>query len=84
MQLNLDGILQKEMDRKDFLKHVAVGAVAATGVGTLIKAFAPQAGVNFGQQTGSIQNQVYGYGGSVYGGVQEKRVQVNAAPVSVR
>ncbi|PLS80569.1 hypothetical protein CYG49_04855 [Candidatus Saccharibacteria bacterium] len=78
MQLNLDGILQKEMDRKDFLKHLAIGAVAATGIGTIIKAVAPQSGFNIGSQAGSTQNQVFGYGGSVYGGGQERQVHTTA------
>ena len=30
-------LMQKEMDRKDFLKHVGVGLIAVSGVGSLLK-----------------------------------------------
>lgn len=55
-------ILQKRMDRKDFLKHVAIGIVALTGVTALIKAFKPQ------------QQPVTGYGASTYGGQRSSKV----------
>lgn len=75
MQSPLNSLLQKEMDRKDFLKHVAVGAVALTGASTIIKGLAPvfegnQSNQQVGQSTETRQDtNSYGYGTSVYGGV---------------
>ena len=56
-------ILSVELDRKDFLKAVGIGIVAATGVS--------QAVTSVVKQTSSVapQKQVsLGYGASVYGG----------------
>lgn len=61
MQSQIDKILQKRMDRKDFLKHIAFSAVAMVGVTSLIKALNP-ADVMPSQKTAST------YGGSAYGG----------------
>jgi len=54
-------LLNKKMDRQDFLKHVAVGAVAASGAGAALRLLSskPQA-----------SNAQLGYGGSAYGGVK--------------
>ncbi len=56
-------ILSVELDRKDFLKAVGIGLVAATGVSQVVTSVV--------KQTSSVapQRQVsYGYGESVYGG----------------
>jgi hypothetical protein len=45
------------MDRKDFLKHVAMGVAVLTGTAGVVKMFRPQ------QQQASM-----GYGASAYGG----------------
>lgn len=34
----INAILNKKMDRKDFLKHVAVGVVAVMGFGAILRA----------------------------------------------
>lgn len=65
MQSQLNSLLQKEMDRKDFLKHVAVGVVALTGASTIVKTLTPA--FNGGQQS-SNQPLSGGYGASSYGG----------------
>ncbi|MDB5162497.1 MAG: hypothetical protein JWO54_682 [Candidatus Saccharibacteria bacterium] len=60
-------ILSVELDRKDFLKAVGIGLVAATGVSQAINSVVkqtsstPQRSVNFG------------YGDSVYGGRPSNR-----------
>lgn len=54
-------ILQKEMDRKDFLRHVGVAAAAIVGIPAILKAL-NQTGV------GSPVQRNFGYGSSVYGG----------------
>lgn len=67
MKSQLDEILQKRMDRKDFLKHVALGVVVLTGTAGIVKLFKP---AREAQQQKSV---AYGYGGSVYGGSQTVR-----------
>jgi hypothetical protein len=58
MRSELDNLLQKPMDRKDFLKHVGLGIVALTGVATILKTLN---GVNAPKRSS-------GYGSSAYGG----------------
>lgn len=61
MNKQLDEILQKRMDRKDFLKHVAMGVAIITGTAGVVKLLKPN----------SKQNQkdiASGYGASTYGG----------------
>lgn len=58
MQQDLTNLLTKEMDRRDFLKHVAFGFVALTGMSTFLKAMSDM----------SPQRQNVGYGASAYGG----------------
>lgn len=58
-------LLEKPMDRKDFLKHVGVGALFVAGGGMIFNAIKLQ------QQADSKQlasNKSLGYGSSVYGG----------------
>ena len=58
-------LLETEMDRKNFLKTLAVAAVAVTGVTTIVKTLSNQAishSTNRPQQTG----QPLGYGMSRY------------------
>ena len=63
MKSQLDEIFQKRMDRKDFLKHVALGVAVLTGTAGIVKLFKPASGAS--QQK---QATTYGYGASVYGG----------------
>lgn len=60
----INDLLQKRMDRKDFLKHVGIGVAVLTGTAGLVKMFRP------GQPVSA------GYGSSVYGGVKPQ----NALP----
>jgi hypothetical protein len=57
-------LLNKEMDRQDFLKHIAIGLVALSGFGAVLRYAAPKQGHN--QTTNSL-----GYGSSAYGGSSE-------------
>ena len=60
---NLNELLTKEMDRKDFLKHIAIAAVAVSGVAGVISALSGK------RLTGSAKsNTSYGYGSMTYGG----------------
>lgn len=58
IKTQLNQLLAKQMDRKDFIKHVAIGVVALTGAGTALKLLS-------GPQKKSTE---LGYGGSAYGG----------------
>lgn len=59
MKNDLSSLLQKEMDRRDFLKHVGAGLVAMTGAAALVKTL---------NDVGSPRPRAAGYGASVYGG----------------
>lgn len=61
MKTDLSVLLSKEMDRRDFLKHVGIGLVALTGIGTLIKTMNDSSGT---KRTGNS------YGASSYGGLR--------------
>lgn len=60
MKNDLQALLAKEVDRKDFLKHVGVGLVALTGIASLTQSMN-----NVGRKP-----QVLGFGAGVYGGSQ--------------
>jgi hypothetical protein len=65
MHKQIDELLQKRMDRKDFLKHVAMGVAIITGTAGIVKFF--RGGDN--QPNGnSAQTANLGYGASAYGG----------------
>lgn len=64
MKDELDSLLQKEMDRKGFIKHVAVGFAAITGVAAILKTLN-----GFGNNNRSGR----GYGASVYGGAKPQQ-----------
>lgn len=59
----LGTLLNKKMDRKDFLKHVAIGVVALTGLSAIVRTLAPAPA-----QNKSVSSAPQGYGSSVYGG----------------
>lgn len=73
--LNIDTtkLLDKPMDRKQFLRNVGVGIVALTGLTAAIRAIGQtdmsQVPARAGSKAAS-QATAYGYGGSVYGGVK--------------
>jgi len=70
MNKQLDDILQKRMDRKDFLKHVGMGVAILTGTAGILKLLKPDAKqVN----RGSSQLANTGYGASAYGGAHASR-----------
>jgi hypothetical protein len=56
-QTPINELLQKRMDRKDFIKHVGMGVAVLTGMAAVIKMFKPQ------EQQASM-----GYGAAAYGG----------------
>lgn len=59
-------LLETEMERKDFLKLVVLGAVAATGVTSILKAMSTQTPPR------KVASTAQGYGGQAYGGAAKK------------
>ena len=59
-------LLDKEMDRKEFLKHVGIASLVVLGAGTIIRSLEGVFGAS-----GSSKGMALGdtYGASVYGGV---------------
>lgn len=67
-----DTLLNKEMDRKDFLKYSVGVILAAVGVTGMIRLLLGQAGVSLPGHTGSVhsgksEEGAGGYGASAYG-----------------
>lgn len=66
----LNTLLAKKMDRKDFLKHVGIGVVAAVGLSSIIKAVS-SSGAPAGSSSPKSNSSSLGYGGSAYGGTKQ-------------
>ncbi len=65
---NISKLLETELERKDFLKLLGIGAVAAVGISGVLKAMSQPSGKGVSQQaTGS------GYGSMAYGGAKDPR-----------
>lgn len=60
---NIAQLLETEMERKDFLKLIGLGIVAATGITQILKAVSQQTPQRKAPQ---------GYGGTAYGGAPKK------------
>ena len=69
MKDQLDTLLHKDMDRKNFLKHVGLGFAALTGLAGLLKSL-NNLDSNQAQTVAS-----YGYGGGAYGGTPQHHQQ---------
>lgn len=72
IQFNASKLLEKEMDRKDFLKATAFGVLAMSGVAAALKAtgvlqFDASTPANT-TQTAPVSSRGFGYGASAYGG----------------
>lgn len=59
MQNEIQKLMQKDMDRRDFLKHVGIGFAAIAGITTLLKTLSTLNG---------NKEVTAGYGSSAYGG----------------
>jgi hypothetical protein len=58
IQNDMQKLLQKEMDRKDFIKHVGIGFAAILGITTILKTISTMSG----------SQKTVGYSSGVYGG----------------
>lgn len=66
IKINTDEILQKEMDRKDFLRNTGIAFGVLTGFAAIVGK------LNLLDSTQKPQTNV-GYGSSAYGGVDDKK-----------
>lgn len=64
MKNDVEKLLQKEMDRKGFLKHVAIGFATIAGITAIAK--------TLNTMTNNGKTQSLGYGSSAYGGDSNK------------
>ncbi len=62
LQEDVQTLLQKEMDRKDFLRHLGIGLASIVGITAVLTTIS---NLGSGQKQ---QGQAYGYGSGVYGG----------------
>lgn len=60
MKNDVEKLLQKEMDRKGFIRHVAIGFAAIAGITAIAKTLSTM--------TNSGKSQPMGYGSNTYGG----------------
>ena len=62
VKADVEQLLQKQMDRKDFMKHAGIALLALSGIAGLLKTLLHT----------STQASV-GYGGSAYGGQKHQK-----------
>jgi hypothetical protein len=67
MHKQINQLLQKPMDRKDFLKHVVLGVAVMTGGAALVKTLV-------GHDAPKNVAAMSGYGSSAYGGVPGQKM----------
>ncbi len=65
---NLNNLLEKPMDRRDFLKHIGIGAVLVVGLGPMLKLLSSPAKADGSNQNTHAAAGGYGYGDMAYGG----------------
>lgn len=61
IQNDVQTLLQKKMDRREFIKHVGIGFAALIGVSAVLRSMSSMSG---------SKQQTVGYGTSSYGGVK--------------
>lgn len=66
IQNEVQTLLQKKMDRRDFIKHVGIGFVSILGISAAIRAVSSMNG---------SQKQTAGYSAGSYGGVKTTQAQ---------
>lgn len=79
MKEDFASLLQKEMDRKDFLKHVGIGFAVITGAATMLKTLNGFSTSSQSKVSSSSAGYGHGYGASSYGGGGRAAQQVTAS-----
>lgn len=76
MRDQVAGLLTKEMDRKEFMRFIGVGAILVLGGGVIMNALSS---LNSGTSLKGVKSvgaaspsSSYGYGSSPYGGVRQQ------------
>ena len=72
MKKQFEGLLDKEMDRKHFLKYTAAAGLMAIGGGMIAQSLAKQFSLVSGRQT---TNGAVSYGASTYGGTTKPKTK---------
>lgn len=70
MKDEVNSLLQKPMNRLDFLKHVGIGIAAITGAAMVVKTMN-----SLGTNNSTKKQATVGYGSAVYGGKKDKPQQ---------
>lgn len=69
MSKQIDELLAKKMDRRDFIKHLSIGTLALFGLGTVVKLLSPvEKKSSVASPSAATQTQSLGYGAGAYGG----------------
>lgn len=68
IKAQLATLLSKEMDRKDFLKHLAAAGFMVAGGGVLLQSVGGLNKLAEGTQASESKVGAQGYGASIYGG----------------
>jgi len=76
MQNEIQKLMQKDMDRRNFLKHIGVGFAAIVGITTALKTIS--------MLNGSHKESNAGYGSNVYGGNSAVGRATNATPRKIQ
>lgn len=63
----LQQILSKEMNRKEFLQHIGLFMVGVVGITAVINQFSQLSRYQPGKKTASLQSNSNGYGNRPYG-----------------
>ena len=71
MHKNLQAILEKEMNRREFLGYIGAAFLAVIGVSGFIKALTHHSG-NASSSSSFLGRASDGYGATPYGGVNKK------------
>ena len=69
---HITDLLRKPMDRRDFLKHLAVGALLISGGGFIAKSLGLPQKLGFGEQQPQSVGYGSAYGTSAYGGARRQ------------
>lgn len=71
MRKQIDELLAKKMDRKEFLKHLGVGTLALFGFGAALKLLGITNGGVQPTTSSAGKGESLAYGASVYGGKRQ-------------
>lgn len=68
LKTGISQLLEKEMDRTEFLKHAGIAVIALTGASSVLKMLVQQPVSTTHKQVGDSSSRLSGYGSTAYGG----------------